>query len=179
MTVDSNSNSAVELAGIRPERRFADSELANIGSFSDALNLLNENQYSAVDYAEKYGTGFKVLDTKDKGQLCDVPFMALEWSFNEGDQGTFVSLAIVTEAGQKLILNDGSTGILAQMIEVTRDRMAAGATLDEATHGLLVRNGLRKSEYPTDETGKPLTKDDAKNHPELIKGTGVTYYLNN
>jgi len=102
--------------------------------------------------AAEYGTGFEVLDTKEKGRLVGVPFIVLDWDFHEGDNGDFVSLQVITNANEKLIINDGSTGIFKQMWEIN----AAGEA-----RAIFVKKGLRRSDYEyTDrETGakKPAT----------------------
>lgn len=165
---------------VRPDRRLSDDELAKIGSATDAADLLSEYGYTPEDFAETYGTGFKVLDTKDKGQLVGVDIVILEWAFNDGEQGPFVSCALVAvETGAKLILNDGSTGVLRDMQRVTDSRLGRGATHDQATHGLRVRGGLRRSDYPVAKDGTPLTKDEIREHPELKDGMGTTFYLAN
>src|SRR5262245_59057315 len=45
----------------------------------------------------------------DKRQLIDLPFVTLEWRFNEGDYGEFVSATIITRDNHLYILNDGSS----------------------------------------------------------------------
>lgn len=96
--------------------------------------------------ASEFGNGFAVLETKDKGQLVGVPFIILDWTLREGDNGDYVSLEIVTQDNRKLIVNDGSTGILKQI----RDIAETGDT-----RAIYVKKGLRKSEYTyTDGEGK-------------------------
>lgn len=162
---------------IRPENRYSDAELGAIGSFSDAIALGESAGYTPEDFAESYGSGFRILETAEKARLVGVPFYVLEWAFNLGDMGEFVSMAVVTEADEKLIVNDGSTGICQQMEAVTLTRTSRGQSYDEATHGLLVRGGLRRSDYDTVD-GKPLTRIEREQGVKP-NGKGTTYYLAN
>ena len=160
----------------RSDSAFDDADLASVGSFSDAMELLSASGLIAEDFASSYGTGFTVLDTKDKARLVGVDFMILEWAFNTGENGEFVSAAIVTEPGEKLILNDGSTGIRDQLRTVTATRLARGVPHADAYKALLVK-GLRESTYPTLD-GKPLTKGQIADGVKP-DGRGTTFYLNN
>lgn len=95
---------------------------------------------------------YKKLD--DKALLLNIPFFINRWWFTEGDMGTFAVLRIITKRqgqNEKWVVTDGSTGIMAQLREVTK---RTGKTA-----GLLVRNGLRVSEYTADtETGPKMAK---------------------
>ena len=127
-----------------------DDILAGIKSAQDAFDVLAE-MGATVDDFNDYGNGFALL--KDKSQLAGKTFVIIQWKFNPGDYGDFVSAAVVTEAGEKLVLNDGSTGICDQLIGVTAKRVADGIANTQS--GLIVRGGLRVSEYTkTDEQGK-------------------------
>jgi hypothetical protein len=97
-----------------------------------------------------------VLDSKEKGRLVGVPFFLLNWRQNEGDFGSFWSLIIVTKADEKLVLNDGSTGIGAQM-----DAIAESGN----TKAIYVKKGLRVSKYEY---------EDPKTHE---RKPAATYYL--
>ena len=118
---------------------FDDDALGNITSFDDAMNALAV----APEDVNEYGNGFDIVE--DKRTLIGVPFVVLQWRFSEGDYGVFVSAAIVTEDGRKLILNDGSTGIREFLETVTRKRVASGHQYPRA--GLTARKGLRVSDY--------------------------------
>lgn len=89
------------------------------------------------------GDGFAIL--KDKGMAVDREFLILDWTFHNGDQGEFVSMRIINPQGEKARINDGSTGICAQLRELTEKGI---------TGGIHCPNGLRVSEYLTPE-GKP------------------------
>lgn len=102
--------------------------------------------------AAEFGTGFSLLDGKEKGRLVGVPFIILDWQINEGDFGPFVSLRLITNGSEKLIVNDGSSGICKQMQEIVESGN---------TKAIFVKKGLRKSdfEYTDPKTGekKPAT----------------------
>lgn len=140
-----------------------DQTLAEIRSFDDALRQA-EATGELENYSD-YGTGFVVLPTAEKNRLVGVPFVILEWRFTNGDNGLFVSCAIVTKNGEKLIVNDGSTGIRDQLVKITEQRKAKGRT--EPQKSLIVERGLTESryEYPDPKTGEMRP--------------AVTYYLSN
>lgn len=92
-----------------------------------------------IDFAD-FGNGFEVLTTEQKGTLVGKPFYIVDWKFNAGDQGEFVTLFIITNEEDRYILNDGSTGIYAQMMRLV-DRM-------QGQHAYIaVPKGLTKSDY--------------------------------
>ena len=142
----------------------SDETLSEIKSFSDAFSVLEKAGIVAENFAD-YGSGFVVLDTKDKARLCGVPFYIIDWRFNTGDNGLFVSAAIITKTDEKLILNDGSTGIRDQLRKITEQRIARG--VPEPQKGLLVENGLTESRYNYTD---PKTGESRP---------AVTYYLAN
>lgn len=141
-------------------RAFDDDALAAITSFDDALRALDTGGIVAESITN-YGNGFSVVENKDT--LIGVPFVILDWRFNESGMSDepFVSLTIVTKNGDKLIVNDGSTGIRAQMQAITR-RRAENGNLSQS--GLVVPNGLTVSRYMYADA-------DGKERP------AVTYYL--
>jgi len=122
---------------------FSDEQLQAIGGIDDALALFDGE---ALDSFADYGTGFRIV--RDKRQLVDVPFVILEWRFTSGDMGGFVSFAAVTQSNDKVIVNDGSTGIREQLERVTMTRQKRGHNMPQ--HWLRVMGGLRMSEYEVD-----------------------------
>lgn len=118
-----------------------DLALKNVGTIEDAIALLN-NLGVQGDNIENYGTGFKVVE---KDSLIKTPLVILEWSFHKGDHGPFVSAAAVTADGRKVVINDGSTGILKQLTDITAERLASGRPF--AQQGLNVPSGLRASDF--------------------------------
>lgn len=120
--------------------RISDDELSGIKSFDDAMALAEQYHGSVLPADEVLGNGFAVIS--DKSVLIGVPMILLQWRMNDGDQGTFVSVSAVarTEMGmKKVIINDGSTGI--------RDQLAKYSQKTGRDGGLVVKKGLRRSDY--------------------------------
>jgi hypothetical protein len=148
---------------------FTEDDLRNLTDFDEAVRLTQQTLGEPVAVASKeIGDGFALID--DKTQLVGVPMLLMEWTFRDGDFGTYVSVRGMTESGKKFIINDGSTGIAEDLAKFTERTGRLG--------GLLVAKGLRVSEYPTGADGQPLDKATVKEHPDLVKGKGITFYLN-
>jgi hypothetical protein len=138
-------------------------QLRNITDFDSAVSLLqSEMGVEILDASTEIGDGFRLLDNKDR--LVDTPFVAVAWTFPEGDytdadgeKQRFCVMRCVTDRGEKYILVDGSPhGICGQMRDFSERT--------RRTSGLLVKGGLRRSEYETIVDGKPTP--------------GITHYLN-
>lgn len=127
--------------------------LRGLSDFDAAVALVAAELGAApVAADEELGDGFALLDNKDT--LCGVPLLFMAWSFHPGDFGEFVSARVAAKQGGglgKYIVNDGGTGIYAQLREFTDRTGRMG--------GLIARRGMRKSEY------------------ENEYGPGVTYYI--
>jgi hypothetical protein len=134
--------------------------LANVNDFAAARQAAI-NAYGQVFFAdESMGSGYKVLNSTSKDILCNVPIAFLSWTFNQGDNGEFVTAYVIVEIDgntSKYIVNDGGNGIYKQLKEFTDEHNVNG--------GLFVRHGLRKSDYMR-------TNDEGKN----VNRT--TYYIN-
>ena len=126
-----------------------------------------------VDASEMMGSGFAVV--KDKVMMIDRPFWVVGITFNEGDQGEFVSLECVTGPNEqglgaitgKYIINDGSTGIRDQVKEIL-------GFLRGEVRPFFVNQGLRKSDYAKGDKATGFRLDP---HGEPLPA-GTTYYLN-
>lgn len=135
------------------EKVVSDAVLSEISSFDDAMRVVNDVFGGNIVEADKeLGTGFSVLDNKNV--LIGVPFIAVKIDQHTGDHGLFTSLHVVTAEGRKYIVNDGSTGIHDQIVELYKRKPAMVGM------PLMVRRGLRRSDYQ---------------HPE--HGPSTTYYL--
>lgn len=128
--------------------------LRGISTFEEARAIAATEWGEETDATKEIGTGFAVLNGKEKDRLVGTPFIILSLDFNEGDMGEFVSFLAVTEDNRKYVINDGSTGIHAQL-KAWYEKTKKGG-------GILVRGGLRRSEY------------DNPNG----EGRSTTYYLN-
>lgn len=126
---------------------FSDDEYRKINGFQDALDAVAEKNVTPIDASTVIGDGFALLDNKEKRSLVGVPFILLGWKFSKGDHGEFVSAHIVTSRDEKYILNDGSTGVCAQLRAMTNDGINGAVAC---------RNGLRESayEYTDEKTGE-------------------------
>ena len=141
-----------EISTKKPETPFTTEDYAGIESFDDAMALVEQKMGGVVIDSIDLGDGFSVVENKDT--LLGTPLLILAVHFSEGDHGEFASCRAVTEDGRKVVINDGSTGIFAQLKLLQEKRPEIfGAPI-------MCRNGLRKSEY---------------DHPE--HGRSVTYYL--
>ncbi len=136
--------------------RYDAEALRHIESFDDAMALV-ESTYGEIMTADsELGDGFSLL--KEKDVLIGVPCLFLSWSFSEGDfSEEFVSCRLVTKDGAKYVLNDGGTGIRAQL-------RAFSDSHGGRMGGLLSRRGLRKSEYEFENDKGKMEK-------------GTTYYV--
>lgn len=129
MTSETTTNNSAQLV------LFGADELRGITSFDDAVALIKSSGMATATSSD-FGDGFTVVENKDS--LLKVPFLVLSWNFSEGEFGDMVVMRIVTRAGDKLVLIDGSTGIREQMRKI-------GERFNGA---LFCERGLRKSTYP-------------------------------
>lgn len=145
-------------------------------TWEQLLNQLGDTMDDTTDL----GGGFHLIKKDDKDQLEKVPFVILYFRINEKWRyGPGVSMMIQTAVpvvfnGQKyerLVVNDGSTGIAQQLFDY---KAATGKN-----GPILVRQGLRSSEYE-------VTEEDPANPGERIpvvdpatgkKVIGKTFYL--
>lgn len=128
---------------------FSEKALAEITSIDAALSALAGAGLN-VSGIEDFGSGF-VLTEKD--QLIGAEMLLLQWRFSEGDYGPFVSVAALTRDGRRVIFNDGSTGVYAQLQNVSSVRLGNGETNVHA--GLTAKHGLKESTYTyTDAKGE-------------------------
>lgn len=119
--------------------------LGSIKTFEDALAVLQDAGV-VVRSTDDLGTGFRVLPTSEKHTLVNVPFVVLAYEFHvskerldkDGNGLPFSAMHIVTKDGRKLIVTDGSTGIMADL----RKYQAKGQR-----EGILAPRGLTVSEY--------------------------------
>jgi hypothetical protein len=141
-----------------PTRLFNDDQMSEISTFADVEKAIAERGLGVLDFSD-FGTGFAVLTTEEKRTLVGTPCAIIDWRFNFDDEngGEFVSLSIVTEDGRKVIVNDGSTGIYAQMSKLEEKNPGVRGVIK-------LRKGFTVSDYThVDEKGK--------------KTPATTYYL--
>lgn len=103
------------------------------------LSIEDIKQYAAVQAAEAIGSDQFGPILTDKNQLVGEPFVAVKWNFYPGEFGEFVSMWVLTNDDAKYIVNDGSTGICAQLRALTDNNGQDGM--------LVCPKGLRRSDY--------------------------------
>jgi len=109
---------------------------SEVNSYNQAMDLMPE----VVSAGHVLGDGFAIL--RDKGMAIGREFLIIDWEFHTGDNGEFVSIRIINPGGEKARINDGSTGIYAQLKQLTERGI---------TRGIHCPNGLRVSEYQTED----------------------------
>ena len=123
---------------------YSEDEIKGLTSFGDAVALANEK--GGITDGKDLGIGLEVVE---KEQLVGVEMILLEWRFNSGDFGPFVSVTAMTKDNRKLVFNDGSTGIFSQLEEIADTGK---------TGNIYLRKGLRKSTYDNPQgEGKSTT----------------------
>lgn len=159
------AKSSTEVATTLP----AGSELRQM-SFDQIAALFEGRTVDVTEVIESDAIG-EILNGDEKSRLLGQPFFILDYRFNEGDQGEFVSMRVVTRSGDKYVVNDGSTGIFAQM---------KGVAEKGVTSGIACRHGLRKSDYKyCPECRETLKKGETSCgfHPEATPKAASTFYI--
>lgn len=125
---------------------------------------------------EEISDGFEKLENKDR--LIGTPIILIDWRelWSDENAGYFHTIRLMTAAGEKYRISDGSTGISAQLREITEVRTNDPRKLPNA--GLIVKDGLTKSEYwVSKDGGRALTSQEAESLPADQKRKAATYYL--
>jgi hypothetical protein len=180
VTQSNNDEPRAEVVLTQTDTIITDAFMRNLGNisgnaFDDAMALAKDIIGEDVkSFADEMGTGFAILAKEDKAQLIGVQSLFLKWRFTDGDFGRYVNVAVLTQDGRKLILNDGSSGICQQLWDYTKTTAK--------DNYMLAKRGLRESTYATcGNCGKPRdTREDecAVCHDDDTKrGVGSTYYI--
>lgn len=101
-----------------------------------------------LEFITVAGSPYEVVK---KDVLIGVPFAIVDVREYEGKFGPAVAVCVITQDDRKLVFNDGSTGVMAQLKEIVAQTGRHG--------GFLCPNGLRASEFeyqPTDFDGEPM-----------------------
>ena len=133
---------------------FTEAALADINSFADVMKVTG----NVVNISDVLGNGFSVVD--DKTVLIGQEFIVVKYAehMSETTGGLFATMHVITAKNEKLIVNDGSTGIRAQLLEL--------AETQGTVCPLYVPRGLRVSNF---------TYKDEKTGTEK---KAATFYLN-
>jgi hypothetical protein len=161
---DETQNDNMEMVKLQTtlQQNVSDQKWREISTFEDAFALAQEMGAELVS-ATDLGDGFALLKTDDKESLVGRSCVFVSWQFSEGEMGEFVSARVLAKnlngSVDKVILNDGSTGICAQLRELTKE---------DAASMLYAPHGLRRSTY------KISLPDDNGN---VIEREATTYYI--
>lgn len=141
-TATESAQDAAASSDIVQSSAFSDADLRKAEDFAQLAELAAKAHGSVVDASKEMGDGFSLLDSLVS--IAGFPTLLMEWTFRDGDYGTYVSIRGVsrdpkTGALVRYIYNDGSSGICKQLQEYTKDTNRFGA--------LMVQNGFRVSEY--------------------------------
>lgn len=114
----------------------------------------------AGEVLEFEGSPWKVVD---KDTLVGVPFMICDVrvSWSTKFDSPFVNILALTKDNEKIVINDGSTGIMEQMLHMLNK--------SKRKAGIVCNGGLRKSEYKVD------VYDAFKDETKTIEA--ATYYI--
>lgn len=139
-----------------------DDELTYITTTGDMVKYFNDQSMQPTDGSE-LGTGWQLL--KDKRKLLGRPFMILFWErrIDETTKRAYTTVHLMENSGERWIINDGSTGIHAQLEKAVEKRHLAG--ISPVNGPMRVNNGLRVSDY---------TVENAQGGEEAAS----TFYLN-
>lgn len=135
------------------------------------------------DQGIELGSGEEISDgfesTKDKDRFINTTFVIIDWNkFTSTDFGSaeVMTIRLMTLAGEKYRISDGSTGIAQQLADITAVRLKGNHPAPNA--GVIVKGGLSKSEYWVSEAdGKAMTEAEAEATPKDLKKKASTYYL--
>lgn len=122
-------------------------EMMEVQNFADAFAILK-----AAGLEPTVVNEFELIE--DKKTLIDVPFIILSYKFHPGDYGgEFVSVSAITDQNKKIVFNDGSTGIRAQLQALSDKGIQTG---------IICMHGLRVSEYYYNADTKEVSNDKAE-----------------
>lgn len=152
--------------------------LAAVQSFRtvDDVEAFFKDQGIALGSGEEISDGFETIQDKDR--LINTTFVIIDWNkVSSSDFGQdFMTIRLMTLAGEKFRISDGSTGIAQQLSDITEVRLAQSHPAPNA--GVIVKGGLSKSEYWVSEAdGKAMSEAEAEATPRELKKKASTYYL--
>jgi hypothetical protein len=152
-------------------------EAANWNSLSTAeqLEVFNRERAGGLDKisfeaalkdAVKAEPDVELFNKENKHQLVGVPFIIRNIRVNQGNFGFFVSLTCVTKDNKAIVINDGSSGIAAQMVGLIQK-----FGVDKS---ILIEKGLKRSDYYVDND----TGHSVGNKPMPNSYLATTFFLN-
>lgn len=133
----------------------------------DDLDAYFEDQGGLITFK---GSDYDLV--KDKETLVEVPFAIVNIRFYKGTFGDACAVMAITEVGDKIVFNDGSSGIFAQCESMVKRVGRRG--------GFMCPNGLRASSYtyvPKDLDGNSLVGTIAPDGTTYEETPATTYYI--
>lgn len=141
-------SSTVDLVGPLSAAHVSNEALKEMtfGDLTTQLGFYDANEVVPTDQF-----GHIIEDDEERNKLIKQPFLIVRWDFYDGDYGEFVSCRLITPDNERYILNDGSTGIYAQLKLLTDEKGMRGM--------LLCKKGLRVSTYDKELDNGKVIKD--------------------
>lgn len=137
------------------------SVLGSLVKPDDIVGFFRDN---GIDLENNEVDGIRSLPVVDKETLLGRAFLAIQWRFNTGDFGDFVSVEIMLPDGTLGVINDGSTGLRDQFRAITDTRERKNHPTPYA--GRMVK-GLTKTDYYYNaKTGQAANRPDPKDDPK-------------
>lgn len=131
----------------REESKGAVEAAINWADITD-LNAARAVLGNVINASDILGDGAEFIE--DKNVLVKVPFLILDWKFitDEKSGREYVNVLIMGVDGTKGRFNDGSTGVYAQLKQVSEQ---VGKV------GIECKHGLRRSDYTKEGVGEATT----------------------
>lgn len=127
-------------------------DFSKIETAAEVFDFFQAQGVTVEKAADVLSDGFEAVD--NKRDLVGKDMALLSWTFSHSDKfdGEFVTVRAITTDNRKVRFSDGSSGIYAQLRELTTRREAEGHPYPQ---GALICNGLRVSDYTyQDDKGK-------------------------
>jgi hypothetical protein len=163
-----------ELDSLRPAEGpfFSDDKLRAMDNFEDVLAAFAAEGIQLLDASDWVGAGSDLID---KERLLGVPFLLIQWKFLQSQDyegSSFVVCHILTRHNERLMFMDGSKGGI-------RDDLIEASKNTNQFHAMIVKNGLRKSDYGIAKDGCTMHKNAKEcDHGSPREKPGTSWYLN-
>lgn len=149
--------------------------IKDITSWEDAQAYFAQEEIE-VSVGLEVSDGFERYGEEDKPSLVGTPFIILDWRRLSGDMGMFATVRVLTRDGKRIRFSDGSSGVYQQLLQIEIEREKKGHKA--LSQGVLVRKGLRASEYYVyKDSREVIPKDLVDTVPKEQKLKANTYYL--
>lgn len=131
----------------------------------EEMEALFGNQGVAYSTGEELTGDFRVI-TGDEKQLflkrvSGAPVFVIDWKFNSGNNGEYVTMRFLVEGHGKFLMNDGSkSGSYGILSRITSERIRSGWTDGRERAGLKAPRGFARNNtfYYSKASGKAIPK---------------------